>query len=65
MTSKPHPERWSPPDLSGRVAVVTGASRGVGRGVAEVLGECGATVYVSARSTREHRTDGRQPMPVA
>jgi NAD(P)-dependent dehydrogenase (short-subunit alcohol dehydrogenase family) len=38
--------------------VVTGASRGVGRGVAEVLGECGATVYVSARSTRQSSTTG-------
>jgi len=49
-------EQWDPPDLSGKVAVVTGASRGVGRGVAEVLGECGAIVYVSARSTRESPT---------
>jgi NAD(P)-dependent dehydrogenase (short-subunit alcohol dehydrogenase family) len=32
---------------------VTGASYGVGRGIAEVLGECGATVYVTARSSRE------------
>jgi NAD(P)-dependent dehydrogenase (short-subunit alcohol dehydrogenase family) len=31
---------------------VTGASRGVGKGVAEVLGQCGATVYVTGRSTR-------------
>jgi NAD(P)-dependent dehydrogenase (short-subunit alcohol dehydrogenase family) len=38
--------------LSGRVAVVTGASRGAGRGVAVELGAAGATVYVSARSTR-------------
>lgn len=43
---------WTPPDLSNRVAVVTGASRGVGKGVALVLGECGATVYVTGRSTR-------------
>lgn len=45
---------WRAPDLRGRVAVVTGASRGVGRGVALVLGECGATVYVTGRSTRAH-----------
>lgn len=37
-------------DLRGKVAVVTGASRGVGRGVAEGLGEAGATVYVTGRS---------------
>jgi NAD(P)-dependent dehydrogenase (short-subunit alcohol dehydrogenase family) len=38
--------------LAGKVAVVTGASRGVGRGIALVLGEEGATVYVTARSVR-------------
>jgi NAD(P)-dependent dehydrogenase (short-subunit alcohol dehydrogenase family) len=36
----------------GIVAVVTGASRGAGRGIAAVLGESGATVYVTGRSTR-------------
>jgi NAD(P)-dependent dehydrogenase (short-subunit alcohol dehydrogenase family) len=45
---------WTAPDLEGRVAVVTGASRGVGRGIALVLGECGATVYVTGRSSRAH-----------
>ncbi|MFC7622074.1 SDR family NAD(P)-dependent oxidoreductase [Microlunatus sp. GCM10028923] len=43
-------DRWSPPDLSGSVAVVTGANRGAGRGIARVLGRCGATVYVTGRS---------------
>jgi NAD(P)-dependent dehydrogenase (short-subunit alcohol dehydrogenase family) len=38
--------------LAGRVAVVTGASRGVGRGIARALGEAGATVYVTGRSAR-------------
>jgi NAD(P)-dependent dehydrogenase (short-subunit alcohol dehydrogenase family) len=46
-------------DLLGRVAVVTGASRGAGRAIAAVLGENGATVYVSGRSLRGHpTTDG-------
>lgn len=36
---------------SRKVAVVTGASRGVGKGVAIALGEAGATVYVTGRST--------------
>jgi NAD(P)-dependent dehydrogenase (short-subunit alcohol dehydrogenase family) len=46
--------------LAGRVAVVAGASRGVGRGIALALGEAGATVVCVARSTRfGARTDGR------
>ncbi|MEU5977237.1 SDR family NAD(P)-dependent oxidoreductase [Streptomyces sp. NPDC047315] len=45
-------ELWNAPDLGGRVAVVTGASRGVGRGVALALGSAGATVYVTGRSAR-------------
>jgi len=38
--------------LKDRVAVVTGASRGAGRGIAIELGAAGATVYVTGRSTR-------------
>ena len=38
-------------DLRGRIALVTGASRGVGRGIALGLGEAGATVSVTGRST--------------
>jgi len=42
--------------LAGKVAFVTGASRGVGRGVALGLGESGATVYVTGRtSSRDDR----------
>lgn len=40
------------PDLNDCVAVVTGASRGAGRGIAIELGTAGATVYVTGRSTR-------------
>jgi NAD(P)-dependent dehydrogenase (short-subunit alcohol dehydrogenase family) len=40
-------------DLRGKVAVVTGASRGVGKGVALGLGEAGATVYLTGRTVRE------------
>ncbi len=45
---------WSPdPDgLRGRVAVVAGATRGAGRGIATALGEAGATVYCTGRSSR-------------
>lgn len=43
---------WVPPRLGDRVALVTGASRGVGRGVALALGDSGATVYVTGRSVR-------------
>ena len=38
--------------LQGRVAVVAGATRGAGRGIATALGEAGAIVYCSGRSTR-------------
>lgn len=42
-----------------RVVVVTGASRGAGKGIALALGETGATVYVTGRSQRE----GDAPLP--
>jgi len=38
--------------LTETIAIVTGASRGAGRGIAEELGAAGATVYVTGRSTR-------------
>ncbi|MCI4352784.1 MAG: SDR family NAD(P)-dependent oxidoreductase [Thermoplasmata archaeon] len=40
--------------LRDKVAVVTGASRGAGKAIACVLGEAGATVYVTGRSVRGH-----------
>src|ERR1700716_1067282 len=44
---------WSPdPDsLRGRVAVVVGATRGAGRGIAAALGEAGATVICTGRTS--------------
>jgi NAD(P)-dependent dehydrogenase (short-subunit alcohol dehydrogenase family) len=39
--------------LTGKVAVVAGASRGCGRGIALALGDAGATIYVTARTTRD------------
>jgi NAD(P)-dependent dehydrogenase (short-subunit alcohol dehydrogenase family) len=38
--------------LEGRIALVAGATRGAGRGIARMLGEAGATVYCSGRSSR-------------
>jgi NAD(P)-dependent dehydrogenase (short-subunit alcohol dehydrogenase family) len=38
--------------LEGRVTIVAGATRGAGRGIARMLGEAGATVYCTGRSSR-------------
>jgi NAD(P)-dependent dehydrogenase (short-subunit alcohol dehydrogenase family) len=47
--------------LAGKVALVAGATRGGGRGIAVALGEAGATVYATGRSTRERRSEVDRP----
>src|SRR5687768_11771323 len=49
------------PILDGGVALVAGATRGAGRGTAVALGEAGATVYCTGRTTREHRSEYNRP----
>lgn len=49
---------WTPPDLSGMIVLVAGATRGAGRGIATALGEAGATVYCTGRTTE----DAKSPM---
>src|SRR5207302_8876589 len=50
---------WSPnrEALRGRMAVVAGATRGAGRGIAAALGEAGATVVCTGRTTRSKRSE--------
>jgi NAD(P)-dependent dehydrogenase (short-subunit alcohol dehydrogenase family) len=47
--------------LEGKVALVAGATRGAGRGIAVELGAAGATVYVTGRSTRAQRSEYDRP----
>lgn len=47
--------------LAGKVALVAGATRGAGRGIAVELGAAGATVYVTGRTTRERRSEYGRP----
>jgi NAD(P)-dependent dehydrogenase (short-subunit alcohol dehydrogenase family) len=51
--------------LDGKVALVAGATRGAGRGTAIALGEAGATVYCTGRSTRERPSDYGRPETIA
>jgi NAD(P)-dependent dehydrogenase (short-subunit alcohol dehydrogenase family) len=48
-------------DLDGKVVLVAGATRGAGRGTAVALGEAGATVYCTGRTTRERRSEYDRP----
>jgi NAD(P)-dependent dehydrogenase (short-subunit alcohol dehydrogenase family) len=47
--------------LTGKVALVAGATRGAGRGTAVALGEAGATVYCTGRTTRQRRSEYDRP----
>jgi hypothetical protein len=47
--------------LTGKVALVAGATRGAGRGSAVSLGEAGATVYCTGRTTRERSSEYDRP----
>ena len=47
--------------LQGKVALVAGATRGAGRGIAVELGAAGATVYVTGRTTRSQQSEYERP----
>jgi NAD(P)-dependent dehydrogenase (short-subunit alcohol dehydrogenase family) len=47
--------------LEGKVALVAGATRGAGRGIAVELGAAGATVYVTGRTTRDQQSEYARP----
>jgi NAD(P)-dependent dehydrogenase (short-subunit alcohol dehydrogenase family) len=57
---------WSPDptSLRGRLAVVAGATRGAGRGIAAALGEAGATVVCTGRTTATSRSEYDRPETV-
>jgi NAD(P)-dependent dehydrogenase (short-subunit alcohol dehydrogenase family) len=56
-----NPSSKSTKPLAGKVALVAGATRGAGRGTAVSLGEAGATVYCTGRSTAVHRSEYDRP----
>ena len=57
MTKK----RTSQKPLTGRVALVAGATRGAGRGIARALAEAGATVYCTGRTVKGKPSPYRRP----
>src|SRR3954453_20565008 len=61
MSAQTRTRKDDPRTLKGRVALVTGGSRGAGRAIAAVLGEHGATVYVTGRSVRGQPTTDNLP----
>src|SRR3954471_7228532 len=56
---------YHPPDLSGRVALVAGATRGAGRGIAVALGAAGATVWCTGRSVKGKPSPYGRPETIA
>src|ERR1700686_288234 len=60
------PKQAAKKGLKGKIAVIAGAPRGAGRGIAIAMGEGGATVYCTGRSSRKRirgRTQRRLPTP--
>uniref|UniRef100_A0A0K0DMN4 SDR family NAD(P)-dependent oxidoreductase n=1 Tax=Angiostrongylus cantonensis TaxID=6313 RepID=A0A0K0DMN4_ANGCA len=49
--------------LAGQIAIVTGASRGIGRGIALQLGAAGATVYITGRKPLQSDSSRDQSLP--
>ena len=49
--------------LEGQIALVTGASRGIGRGIALQLGQAGATVYVTGRAPAASYSQSDKELP--
>jgi NAD(P)-dependent dehydrogenase (short-subunit alcohol dehydrogenase family) len=60
-TSRPLRNTVPTRPLAGHIAVVAGATRGAGRGIARALGESGATVYCTGRSEKGHPSPYKRP----